>query len=360
MQTQRIIITISGSLDPERQLPMALRALERHPQLRVLRCSRVYHSAPGNGDAHTMAVVAETAMPASGLLGELAHIERVLRGEGSELDLERCEVDLRLFVDGDGSEADDGSAASDVAEHLVRPIADVAPDWIDPSSGLPVRELVAARDAGRERTSPEPQLHRSDSRYATDLEALPEEVYAPRVEALVRQQLVEMGEDPAREGLERTPLRVAKALDFLTSGYTTTLEDVVNQAIFEEPFNEMVVVKDIEFYSLCEHHLLPFFGRAHVAYLPDGKIIGLSKIARIVDLYARRLQVQERLANQVADALMQVVEPQGVAVVMEGSHFCMMMRGVQKQNTSMVTSAMRGTFLSNAQSRAEFLALVKD
>ncbi len=148
-------------------------------------------------------------------------------------------------------------------------------------------------------------------------------------------------------------------MDFLTSGYTRTLDEVVNDAIFEEPFDEMVVVKDIEYYSLCEHHLLPFFGRAAVGYLPDGKIIGLSKVARIVDLYARRLQVQERLANQVADGLMEVLSPHGVGVVLEGSHFCMMMRGVQKQNSSMVTSAMRGTFETSDRTRNEFLELIR-
>jgi len=175
----------------------------------------------------------------------------------------------------------------------------------------------------------------------------------------VRQQLVEMGEDPDRQGLARTPLRVAKALDFLTSGYSVSLDEVVNDAIFDaEGADEMVLVKDIEFYSMCEHHMLPFFGKAAVAYLPKGSIIGLSKVARIVDLYARRLQVQERLTNQVAHALDSILEPHGVAVVMEGKHLCMMMRGVQKQDSSMVTSAMLGTFKSDARTRSEFLNLI--
>ncbi|OFW64598.1 MAG: GTP cyclohydrolase I FolE [Actinobacteria bacterium RBG_16_67_15] len=192
------------------------------------------------------------------------------------------------------------------------------------------------------------------------MEAVADEVYDPEFEATVRGMLVQLGEDPTREGLARTPLRVAKAMDFLTSGYNGSLEDVVNNAIFESDADEMVLVKDVEFYSLCEHHMLPFFGKAHVAYLPNKKIIGLSKIARIVDLYARRLQVQERLTNQIADAIEEVLSPHGVAVVMEGSHFCMMMRGVQKQGSSMVTSAMRGGFRTSPLTRGEFLDLIRD
>ncbi|MEZ5174910.1 MAG: GTP cyclohydrolase I FolE [Acidimicrobiia bacterium] len=208
---------------------------------------------------------------------------------------------------------------------------------------------------------PPARVHEISSPYVTRAEGFDDsaEVYAPRLEDLVRSQLVEIGEDPDRAGLQRTPLRVAKALDFLTSGYTTSLDDVVNGAIFDaEGAEEMVVVRDVEFYSMCEHHMLPFFGSATVAYLPKGKIIGLSKIARIVDVYARRLQVQERLTNQVADALLNILDPHGVGVVMEGKHLCMMMRGVQKQESNMVTSSMRGTFRSDARTRAEFLDLV--
>jgi GTP cyclohydrolase I len=158
----------------------------------------------------------------------------------------------------------------------------------------------------------------------------------------------------------RTPLRVAKALDYLTSGYATSLDEVVNNAIFDaEGAEEMVLVRGVEFYSMCEHHMLPFYGQASVAYLPNKKIIGLSKIARITDLFARRLQVQERLTNQVADAIEEILNPHGVAVVIEGKHLCMMMRGVQKQDSSMVTSAMKGTFKSDARTRSEFLDLVK-
>lgn len=186
----------------------------------------------------------------------------------------------------------------------------------------------------------------------------PEESYDPGFEALVKQMLLKLGEDPQREGLKRTPLRVAKAMDFLTSGYQQSLAEVVNGALFEAEGQEMVIVRNIEFYSQCEHHMLPFFGKAHVGYIPNGKIIGLSKIARIVDVFARRLQVQERLTGQVADALVEILQPQGVAVVTEASHFCMMMRGVQKQDSFTISSAMRGIFKEDARTRQEFMELV--
>jgi len=187
-----------------------------------------------------------------------------------------------------------------------------------------------------------------------------EDVYDEEFELLVRKILERVGEKPDRDGLKRTPLRVAKAMDFLTSGYSMTVQDVVRNAVFEESCEEMVIVKDIEFYSLCEHHMLPFFGKAHVAYLPDNRLIGLSKIARIVDVFARRLQVQERLTNQVADAMMEILSPHGVGVVIEASHFCMMMRGVEKQNSLTITSAMRGSLKENARSRSELLDLIRD
>ena len=200
----------------------------------------------------------------------------------------------------------------------------------------------------------------ASGRYANSLEANSDaEVYDEDLESLIQQMLTRLGEDPGREGLRRTPLRVAKAMDFLTSGYDMDAGDIARNAVFTEDCKEMVLVRDIEFYSLCEHHMLPFFGRAHVGYLPAGKVIGLSKVARVVDVFARRLQVQERLTNQVADALMQALEPHGVAVVMEASHTCMMMRGVQKQNSTTVTSAMRGTFEKDARTRAEFMSLMK-
>ena len=179
-----------------------------------------------------------------------------------------------------------------------------------------------------------------------------------RYAELVREQLRLIGEDPAREGLARTPARVEESMRFLTRGYETCVEDVVNGAVFEERHESMILVRDVELYSLCEHHLLPFFGRAHVAYIPDGRIIGLSKIPRLVDVFARRLQVQERLTDEVADALMDVVAPRGVGIVVEAYHLCMMMRGVEKQNSKTVTSAVRGVFREDAKTRDEFVRLV--
>jgi GTP cyclohydrolase I len=174
---------------------------------------------------------------------------------------------------------------------------------------------------------------------------------------LIENLLWRLGEDPTRDGLVRTPERVARSLAFLTGGYAQDVHEVLNGAVFEEPYSEMVVVRDIELYSLCEHHLLPFHGRAHVAYVPDGRVVGLSKLPRLVDVFARRLQIQERLTTQIADALEQVLEPRGVGVVIEASHLCMMMRGVEKQNSRTITSTMRGVFLSDQRTRAEFLAL---
>jgi len=169
-----------------------------------------------------------------------------------------------------------------------------------------------------------------------------------------------VGEDPAREGLLRSPHRIVESLKFLTTGYEENVETLLNGAIFHEDYDDMVVVKDIEFYSLCEHHLLPFYGKVHVAYVPNGKIVGLSKIPRLVDMFARRLQVQERLTTQIAEALEEALEPKGVAVVVEGAHLCMLMRGVQKQSASMVTSHVRGVFRTDRATRAEFMALIKN
>ena len=174
----------------------------------------------------------------------------------------------------------------------------------------------------------------------------------------VRRLLELVGEDPAREGLQRTPLRVAKALRFLTSGHRTDLNEVLNGALYEVCYDEMVIVKDIELFSLCEHHMLPFFGKAHVAYLPDRKVIGLSKIPRIVDVFARRLQIQERLTSQIAQAVQDAIEPKGVGVVLEARHLCLMMRGVEKQHSAAVTSAMLGVFRTSQQTRDEFLSLL--
>jgi GTP cyclohydrolase I len=179
----------------------------------------------------------------------------------------------------------------------------------------------------------------------------------PMLRALTRSLLVELGEDPDRCGLKRTPHRVAKSLRYLMSGYEMNIEKVLNGAIFKEDYDEMVVVKNIDFFSMCEHHMLPFYGKAHVAYIPNGKIVGLSKIPRIVEIFSRRLQVQERMTRQIADTLMKYLQPQGVAVVTEARHMCMMMRGVEKQNSVATASAMLGTF-SQPQTRSEFLTLI--
>jgi GTP cyclohydrolase I len=176
---------------------------------------------------------------------------------------------------------------------------------------------------------------------------------------LYRELLIRIGEDPARDGLLRTPERMEKSMAFLTRGYTMDVTEVLHGALFEVEYDEMVIVKDIEFYSMCEHHLLPFFGKAHIAYVPDGKVIGLSKIPRLVDVFARRLQVQERLTRQIGDAITEAIHPQGVAVILEAAHLCMMMRGVEKQESSTVTSSMLGIFKSQLQTRNEFLALVR-
>jgi GTP cyclohydrolase IA len=179
------------------------------------------------------------------------------------------------------------------------------------------------------------------------------------MQELIRQLLAELGEDPTREGLLNTPKRVEKALKFLTSGYDANIDEVLNGALFTVDYSEMVIVKDIDFYSLCEHHLLPFFGKCHVAYIPTTKVIGLSKIPRLVDVFARRLQVQERLTNQIANVILDTIKPMGVAVVIEATHLCMSMRGVEKQNSFAVTSAMLGIFRDNARTRSEFLELIK-
>jgi GTP cyclohydrolase I len=179
------------------------------------------------------------------------------------------------------------------------------------------------------------------------------------MQELIRQLLTNLGEDPSREGLRETPRRVEKSLSFLTSGYAVDIDALINNALFTVDYSEMVIVKDIDFYSLCEHHLLPFFGKCHVAYLPSDKVIGLSKVPRIVDAFSRRLQVQERLTNQIAQVINDTIHPLGVGVVMEGTHLCMAMRGVQKQNSVAITSAMLGTFRSDPRTRSEFLTLVK-
>ncbi|HEU4338930.1 MAG TPA: GTP cyclohydrolase I FolE [Planctomycetota bacterium] len=184
-------------------------------------------------------------------------------------------------------------------------------------------------------------------------------VAKPELQELVREILVRLGEDPTREGLRKTPARVEKALAYLTRGYAQDAESVLNGAVFSSDYDEMVIVKEIDFFSLCEHHLLPFYGKCHIAYLPDKRIVGLSKLPRLVDVFSRRLQVQEKLTTEIARAIEDKLKPKGVGVVMEAAHLCVMMRGVEKQNAHMVTSSMRGRFRSDARSREEFLTLIR-
>ena len=179
-----------------------------------------------------------------------------------------------------------------------------------------------------------------------------------KIEKSIENILKDIGEDPRRQGLIKTPNRVAEAYKFLTSGYSKNIDEILNGAIFDEKYDEMVIVKDIDFYSLCEHHMLPFYGKVHVSYIPNGRIVGLSKIPRIVEVFARRLQVQERMTQEIADTIEKYLEPQGVAVVVEGIHMCMMMRGVEKQNAYAITSAVHGVFNEDARTRSEFMNLI--
>ena len=179
-----------------------------------------------------------------------------------------------------------------------------------------------------------------------------------KINNLTKQLLEEIGEDPSREGLLKTPSRVSKAWSFFSRGYNQNLDKIINNAVFNEDATDMVVVRDVEFFSLCEHHLIPFFGRAHVAYLPNGKVIGLSKIPRIIDMFSRRLQVQERLTRQIAETVKEILDPIGVAVIMEGQHMCMQMRGVEKQNSLTTTSSMLGKFRESDRTRSEFLSII--
>ncbi len=196
-----------------------------------------------------------------------------------------------------------------------------------------------------------------DARHTPEASRLTEEELGDLTQSF-RDIIETIGEDAERQGLLKTPARAARAFEFLTQGYRQCVEDVVNEAVFDSDANEIVLVKDIELYSMCEHHLLPFTGRAHVAYIPNGKVIGLSKVARIVDVFARRLQIQEQLTTQIADAVMQALHPTGVAVVIEAKHLCMMMRGVEKQNSVMTSSCLLGSFKEDARTRSEFLALI--
>ncbi len=367
--TAKAIIAIGSNIERERNLPEAIRLLRRASNITVEKVSHFYESPSVGGPAGAPDFFNAAAL----ICTELGPVDlrMALRAIEQELGRERTDdpdaprtIDLDIAYFGDVEIDHDGWVLPDplagTAPHVAIPIAEVAPDWVHPSDGRTTKEIAKYVGPGEVRIVMAIHLSTPYSPRAPEDFDDVADVYAPKFEGLVREQLLEIGEDPDREGLQRTPLRVAKAMDFLTSGYSTSLEEVVNNAVFDaEGAEEMVLVKDIEFYSMCEHHMLPFFGKAAVAYLPKGKIIGLSKVARIVDVFARRLQVQERLTNQVGDALTEILDPHGVAVVMEGRHLCMMMRGVQKQESAMITSAMRGTFKDDPRTRNEFLDLIR-
>jgi GTP cyclohydrolase I len=370
-----VLIVLGSNIDPERNLAQAVAMLGRQPGIRLKAASSIYKSeAVGARTPQAAylnaAVLIDTSLEPHALKTVLRGIEAALGRVRTEDKYAPRPIDLDIALYGQQTLDLDGSPIPDPGilrhPHIAVPLAEVAPDWVYPGKGGGGRTLqqiaggLSFRDGELHMlTDKQLTLLSTDGHYAGDLDAQAGEVYDPQFESLIEQMLARLGEDPDREGLRRTPLRVAKALDFLTSGYNTSLEEVVNEAIFEDCCQAMVIVKDIEFYSMCEHHMLPFFGKAHVAYIPDGRIIGLSKVARVVDMFARRLQVQERITNQIADAMMQVLTPLGVGVVLEASHFCMMMRGVGKQQSSTVTSAMRGSFHDDPRTRAEFLQLVR-
>jgi GTP cyclohydrolase I len=367
-----VLIAVGSNIDRERNLPLAFARLRRHPGIRLTAISPIYESAAAGTTTpqpayYNAAVRIETDLAPADLKNVLLGIEAALGRVRTTDKFAPRPIDLdialygRLILDLNGRHIPDPDILR--RPHIAVPLADLAPGWIHPEIGLTLRQIAAEQHFTekelRQVMDAQFSLATVDSHYATDIDAGADEVYDPAFESLVQQMLVRLGEDPEREGLLRTPLRVAKALDFLTSGYHTRLEDVVHDAIFDICCEEMVIVKDIEFYSMCEHHVLPFFGRATVGYIPNGKILGLSKVARLVDMYARRLQVQERLTNQIADAMMEILNPLGAGVVIQASHFCMMMRGVEKQSSTTMTSAMRGTFREDSRTRAEFLTLIR-
>jgi GTP cyclohydrolase I len=365
----KAVILAGSNLDKERCLPESIRKLRRQPDITVRSVSTCYESEAVGGpedapDFYNAAVLVTTTLDPEALRERLHQIEDELGRVRTDDPNEPRTADLDIIYYADLVKEYDGwsipDPAAEAEAYIANPVSEVAPRYVHPVSGRTTTEIVDTILTERPEVTPNMAIKLSTpytTRAIPDFDDV-EGVYAPRLEEIVRDQLIEIGEDPEREGLQRTPLRVAKAMDFLTSGYTSSVADVVNDAIFDaEGAEEMVVVRDVEYYSMCEHHMLPFFGKATVAYLPKGKIIGLSKIARIVDVFARRLQVQERLTNQVADAMEEVLDPHGVGVVIEGKHLCMMMRGVQKQESNMVTSAMRGTFRSDGRTRSEFLSL---
>jgi GTP cyclohydrolase I len=360
----KAVVSLGSNIDRHCNIPAAVRALRQHPDLTVLSTSCVYESKAIGGEYppfHNAAAVVETVLDATNLRATLRGVEAGLgRIRTNDKNAPRTiDLDITLFGDLVDEALNIPDAGLSEYSYVAVPAADVAGDWIVPGRNKTVAEIASQTQTPTLRKLPMAEQELDLSPESAFEEYGPsDETFNPRFEALVREQLEILGEDPDREGIVRTPFRVAKSMAFLTGGYTQSLKEVVNNAIFESPDSEMVMLKDIEFYSMCEHHMLPFFGRAHVAYIPNGRVIGVSKLARIVDVFSRRLQIQERLSNQVADALMESLDPLGVGVVMEAAHLCMLMRGVQKQNSEMITSSLRGSFRSDARTRSEFMNLV--
>lgn len=360
----RAVVALGSNIDPAFNLPAAIDMLGSIAGVEVAKLSSTHHSEAVGGDYppfHNAAVLIDTSLTPADLKDSLLRIEAALgRIRTSDKNAPRP-IDLDIILYDDVADQALGIPDSGIEDYwfVAVPAAEVAGDWVVPGRNKSVREIADSLD---------PSARGKVIMTAIDNELSPDEAFEeygpsdesfnPQFESLVRQQLEILGENPEREGLQRTPYRVAKAMAYLTRGYTQNLKEVINNAIFESDTEDMVMLKDIEFYSMCEHHMLPFFGRAHIAYIPAGKVIGVSKLARIVDVFARRMQIQERLTNQVADALMECLEPHGVAVVMEAAHLCMLMRGVQKQNSEMLTSALRGSFLKDERTRSEFMNLV--
>jgi len=360
----RALISLGSNVNREKNLPAAAGALNQHADLTVIDTSCIFESPAVGGDYPSFfnaVAVVETSLDAATLKATLRGIEAGLGRVRTDDKNAPRSIDLDVVLFGDLEDDDLGIPDPDLSEYsyVAVPAAEVAGDWVVPGRNKTVAEIAEQSLPPTLRKVPmaEQDLNLSPND-AFEEYGPADETFNPRFEALVREQLEILGEDPEREGIQRTPYRVAKSMAFLTGGYTQSLKEVVNNAIFKSPDSEMVMLKDIEFYSMCEHHMLPFFGRAHVAYIPDGKVIGVSKLARIVDVFARRMQIQERLSNQVADALMECLNPLGVGVVMEAAHLCMLMRGVQKQNSEMITSALRGSFREDARTRSEFMNLV--
>jgi GTP cyclohydrolase I len=351
-EARRALIAVGSNIEPGHHIPAGITALERAEAVTLLAVSATYETAPLGNVAdpwfHNSVLLVSTTLDPAGLRELLRTVEA---GQGRERNKDRnaprtLDLDLAAY---EGFAGDVGGTPVPDPElgllpHLAVPAAEVAPDWVLPD-GSTLADAAAEID-------PDPTVIRrlAVSGGSADSSA------ADRVRGL----LGDLGIDPATAGLEDTPELVAEAFGFLTSGYGQTIEEVVAGAIFDSDADEMVVVRGIEFYSLCEHHLLPFFGKADVAYLPNGRLIGLGRVAAVVDLFARRLQLQEHLTNEIADALVAALDPKGVAVILEASHLCMMMRGVQRPGSTLVTSAMRGIIKSDARTRGEFLAIRGD